>query len=485
MMNMDVFKKLKLFSSIKKITASIVILQGGIYISRSDGKQELIKQHVTQLEQSTEWQEVLVSACKKIDLSHCHVNVIIGSHLYQSFQIENPNLTKEELSGALPFLVKDFINDRVSEIVADGVEIATGKLQVYVSQIATIKKIIDTLKSLSIQVVNVTPDELMWQHFQAEESCFMLLTHSSATEFKLLAFNGNNLLLNRSLRSITGPLTADKQFFQLDSLALELQRSLDYLSAQLHRIDINNFYFLCDNEDDVVLTSELQKRLDIKVSSVLVDDPKVLLLGEVLGWLGLFNSADINLYNNKLKSKPDFFTIKNVAASWLFVFIFMSAIFGHYQWQEYQVEQRITKLSAQEQQNQKYLANLKKQLENHKPSIAKLAEIAKLQQDIKSKKMLLEVLERFDHNMQTGYSGLRNSLAQLGKNNVSLTKICISGNDINFTGYARSPDAIPRWIRNFENELHLDGRTFDQLDIETNKNGLMSFVLSTKVIERK
>ena len=43
-------------------------------------------------------------------------------------------------------------------------------------------------------------------------------------------------------------------------------------------------------------------------------------------------------------------------------------------------------------------------------------------------------------------------LGKLGKGNISLTKIYISGEDVNFVGYARTPDVVPNWIQSFENE---------------------------------
>ncbi|PQJ88257.1 MSHA biogenesis protein MshI [Aliivibrio sifiae] len=482
---MGVFKKLK-FSRSVKVTTSIVILQGGIYIAKSDNENELKEQHFTPIDQSNEWKEGLIEACQKMALSDCKVNIIIGSHLYQSFQIDNPNLPKEELTGALPFLVKDLISDRVADIVADGVETSNGKMQVYISQLVIIKTLIDLLQSFSIQVGNITPDELVWSHSKKDESSFMLLTYSKAAEFKLLAFNEKRLYLNRSLRGIMPPLTGDlENSFQFDSLALELQRSLDYLSAQLHSLNINHLYVRCDDEDDSLLVSELQKRLGVQVASLLLEDPRVFRAGELLSWLGLFNQPNINLYNDKLKPQVDYFSLKNVIVSWGIGLIFTGLFLGYYQWQLNQLESHISQLTSEENGYRQELSTLNKKLESHKPSAAKLAAIKRLQEDIQSKKASLKVIDNFDEGMQIGYSGVMSSLTQLGKGNISLTKIYISGDDVNFTGFARTPDVVPNWIKSFENELHLVGRTFDQLEIKTDEEGLVSFILNTKTAEDK
>jgi MSHA biogenesis protein MshI len=120
-------------------------------------------------------------------------------------------------------------------------------------------------------------------------------------------------------------------------------------------------------------------------------------------------------------------------------------------------------------------------LAGHKPSAAKLAAIKRLKDDINAKKASLKMIDNFDEGMQVGYSGLMSSLTQIGKGNISLTKIYISGNDVNFTGFARTPDVVPSWIQSFESELHLVGRTFAQLDIKTDEKGVVSFTLNTTV----
>ncbi|MBB1313179.1 MSHA biogenesis protein MshI [Aliivibrio sp. SR45-2] len=478
---MDAFKKLTLSRSIKT-TTSIVLLQGGIYIAKSDDDNQLKESHYTEINHPQAWKEALVSACQQAGVSDCGANIIVGSHLYQSFQIEKPNIPKEELIGALPFLVKDLITDRVSDIVADGIETSNGKLQVYISQIATIKSIVDLLQSFSIQVINITPDELTWANAKPEQDGFMLLCHSKSADFKLLAFNEGRLHLNRSLRGIKAPLTGDESsHFQLDNLALELQRSLDYLSAHSQGVNINHLYFRCDDEDDSTLSTELQNRLGVKVASLIVDEPRVFRAGEVLSWLGLFNKPNINLYNDTLKPKTDYLTLPNVLISWGVGMVLVGIIAGYYQWQLYGVENKVALASSQESIYNQELIEVNKKLAGHKPSAAKLAAIKRLKDDINAKKASLKMIDNFDEGMQVGYSGLMSSLTQIGKGNISLTKIYISGNDVNFTGFARTPDVVPSWIQSFESELHLVGRTFAQLDIKTDEKGVVSFTLNTTV----
>ena len=187
----------------------------------------------------------------------------------------------------------------------------------------------------------------------------MLLSHSSSAEFKLLAFSERHLLLNRSLRGISAPLTGGiSDNFQLDSLALELQRSLDYLSAQLHGVNINHLYFCCDDEDDALLALELKNRLGVQVASLVVDEARVFRTGEVISWLGLFNQAYINLYNDRLKPKVDYFTLPNVILSWGVGLALTGVVFGYYYWQVSQLDSQVMLLSSQERTKNQELSRL-------------------------------------------------------------------------------------------------------------------------------
>lgn len=480
---MHALKKLKIPYSVKA-TTSIVILQGGIYIAKNDGFGELKEHYFTPTNSSSDWQSVITEACHKADVTHTSANVIFGSHLYQSFQIDNPNLPKEELSGALPFLVKDLINDRIADIVADGIETINGKIQVYISQVATLRALMDLLTPLSIQIINIAPDELLWGYSKPEASSFMLLNHSQSAEFKLLAFDHGHLHLNRSLRGITAPLTDDHtNGFQMDSLALELQRSLDYLSSQLHGVNIHHLYFRCDDENDALLASELQNRLGVQVASLLVDEPRAFRSGEVLAWLALFNTPNINLFHESLKPKKDYFSLQNVMASWGLGIALGLAIVAVYQWDIHILESKINAGLQEESAYKQKLESLNRELDSHKPSAAKLAAIKRLNEDVQSKQASLKVIENFDEDMQVGYSGVMSSLTQLGKGNISLNKIYISGDEVNFEGVARTPDVIPKWVQDFDSELHLVGRIFDQLEIKTDDKGLVSFILNTKTSE--
>lgn len=78
-----------------------------------------------------------------------------------------------------------------------------------------------------------------------------------------------------------------------------------------------------------------------------------------------------------------------------------------------------------------------------------------------------------------------NSLAQLARNDISLSSIALDAVQLNVQGLARDPAAIPNWINQFKQELHLVGRTFEQLKIGRNEQDMITFELNTQRGELK
>ncbi len=142
----------------------------------------------------------------------------------------------------------------------------------------------------------------------------------------------------------------------------------------------------------------------------------------------------------------------------------------------------------QQQHNQsltEQAAHLRQQVAVHLPSPAKQAAIGRIKQEISSKQQALDAIGQFDVAQQTGYSGVLNSLAQLARSDISLSSITLDSSQLNVQGLARDPAAIPNWISQFKQELHLMGRSFEQLKIGRNDQDMITFELNTQRGEQR
>ena len=85
---------------------TVVVLPGELYFSRLD-KHDLASKIAVE---GTSWQDTLRSTLDDLDISNLTLDLVLNSKLYQTYQIDKPNIPATELAGALPFLLKDLIS---------------------------------------------------------------------------------------------------------------------------------------------------------------------------------------------------------------------------------------------------------------------------------------------------------------------------------------------------------------------------------------
>ncbi|WP_232061094.1 hypothetical protein [Vibrio taketomensis] len=61
---------------------------------------------------SGDWQKHCLHSLKQAHISNVTLDVVLNSNLYQTYQIDKPNVPQEELSLTLPFLLKELISEK-------------------------------------------------------------------------------------------------------------------------------------------------------------------------------------------------------------------------------------------------------------------------------------------------------------------------------------------------------------------------------------
>ncbi len=91
----------------------------------------------------------------------------------------------------------------------------------------------------------------------------------------------------------------------------------------------------------------------------------------------------------------------------------------------------------------------------------------------------MDAVDDYDKEQQVGYSSVMNSLATLGRNDISIQHIYLDKSNIDISGLARNASVIPNWVGQFKQEQSLVGRTFKTLKIGRNTNDVVTFELRT------
>ena len=428
-----------------------------------------------------DWESALKKSLNSEAFTSNSLQLIVCANYYQTYQLDKPDIPESEWSVALPFLLKDLVAERVTEITASAVALPTSnKLQVYVLPKKLLDKLVNITNSAQVELKGVAPEDEIWGYSAGELSNFILLQRSTNSHFKLGAFVEHTVCFQRTIRSVVPPLTGvASSALQLDGLALELQRSIDYLSSQIKGTQLHQLKICCDEEDEAELQSALNNTLSSTVS-LLVEGERESSESLLVQLAAKRETFNVNLYPEHLKPKKEYFTLVNVAVSWGVV---GALLLGSYFVMNYQASNLDTELTAlQQDSNQlnKQLNQLNSKLTQHKPSPEKVAAVERLKRETQAKKEALKAVGQYDESQQVGYSGVMNSLAQLGRNDISLSHIYMTHDTLNMSGLARNANVVPNWIGQFQNELNLVGRSFEKLKIGRNDQDVVTFELSTR-----
>ncbi|CAH1581158.1 MULTISPECIES: MSHA biogenesis protein MshI [Vibrio] len=464
-------------SSVGGRTCFLVIQPDAVYLSSPLKSSRPSKFEISE----SNWERACEQALSVAASSYDSLAVVLSHNYYQMYQIDKPAMPRNEWPAALPFLLKELISERAIDIIADAVELPnSNKVQAYVLSRKILDKLVLLASRAQLPLEAIIPEDDVWGDTSGELGNFLLLQRSARGHFRISAFVEHTIAFHRSIRSVTPPLTGvPSSELQMDSLSLELQRSIDYLSSQLRHVQLHQLKVCCDDEDENELVESLNYRLSTKVSALLAEDHEP--SGHVLAdTAATSNTRRVNLYPDFLKPKKNLLTLKNVAISWGVAAAVIFLSYGYVTWQSDGVEDEIAIVKSKGNIMKSELDRYQAQLRKHQPDTNKLAAKARLEREVKAKRDSLKAVGKYDDSQRTGYSGVMQSLAKLGSNNISLSEIRIDHNTLDLKGLARTPSSVPNWVSQFKNEISLIGRTFDDVKIGRNDDNIVTFELKTR-----
>ncbi len=474
---MGIVSFLKKVTTGAKVQLQIVIQEDAIYISSSRGSGEPVRHAI-----DAGWESGLAEALNTLNPAKYDATVVLCSRYYQSYQIDKPEIPENEWSTALPFLLKDLITERPTDIVADACLLPDGKrIQAYVLTLSNLTTLTQILSEANVALKRILPEEEVWGLAQSAQQNFMLFYNSGKGSYKVGAFVNTKSRLQRSIRGVVPPLIGvASSEMQLDNVALELQRSIDFLSSQMRDAVINHLFVCCDGDDNELLATALSERLNLKV--VPLDSEEKRTSGHILcHFTAKLPDEGINLYPARLRVKKKEITLGVVVALWGVLFVVMA---GGYVYLKLQNDRAVAELNARQEITEKLRereAELTTRVAGRKTSQSKLLDAAKLAADVNDKKAALATIEQFDDSLKGGYSGVMHSLAALAQRDISISFIELNEKVLNLKGSARTPGSVPKWINRFKTELALLDRTFDKMTIGRDENDIVTFELTTEM----
>lgn len=183
------------------------------------------------------------------DAECCYV---LETHDYNLNLLEAPKVPKKEINQAVRWVVKDLIHFPVEEAIIDVFDLPVARardnmkmIYVVVSQKSVIQRIESFITSTGLILETIDIPELVLKNVivkalaNLKEGAFIYLTQNSG---KVILYRENQIYITRSfeikLSTTPGEIKSDNK--TLDLLALEIQRSFDYLNSVFRHSMQNN-----------------------------------------------------------------------------------------------------------------------------------------------------------------------------------------------------------------------------------------------------
>ena len=154
--------------------SSQVVMLGNDAVYISSTEQESQVTHIPVV--NGDWESALKKSLNSEAFTSSSLQLIVCANYYQTYQIDKPDIPESEWSVALPFLLKDLVAERVTEITASAVALPTSnKLQVYVLPKKLLDKLLNITNSAQVELKGVAPEDEIWGYSAGELSNFILL----------------------------------------------------------------------------------------------------------------------------------------------------------------------------------------------------------------------------------------------------------------------------------------------------------------------
>lgn len=186
----------------------------------------------------------------------------------------------------------------------------------------------------------------------------------------------------------------------------------------------------------------------------------------------------INLYTAEFRPKKEKLNLAQLIAINLVAFIVMAVLIFFAMSARDEVQAQVQKLDNEiadlRVSNQELAEKAAKNIKN--PGLEQ--QLVILNSKLGYQQDILLLLNGLADVQSSGFSVLMTDLAKLRDPDIRLKRIQLNNSEMTFKGLARNHQAIPRWVRQFNQGVSLQERKFSQLHIGRNDDDNITFTLT-------
>lgn len=256
--------------------AGVIMMNGiGFYllIYAKGSKQPIHSQQQHHVEGES-WQDTLSHFLQHPLLKQSVVSIVLPSDQYQMLIVDKPDVNESELPNAIRYSAKDYLSTNLEDVAIDYFDMpiqmfGQNKVNLVAAKLSFIKPVIDICLRYCHQIQRITIDELAYQDlFIDVQEASMLVIHQPNEELLMQIVKDGQLYFFRRIRGFS-KLNQYTEFEinqgAIDSLSIEIQRSLDYFESQLRQAPVKRIYISVSSMFEPLLIDKIGENFTMPV----------------------------------------------------------------------------------------------------------------------------------------------------------------------------------------------------------------------------
>ena len=420
--------------------------------------------------------------------------LILPLDQYQVFQLERPEgIDESELGDALKWKLKDFLDFNPSDAVSDVFhfpEDASRGRGSLVNVVAARKSLVSGLVTLvencglaltSIDIAELALRNLIPRIDPASRGA--ALVHMRERFGQMIVCKGETLYLSRRLDVTSDDLRdASSQESAVQSLALEMQRSLDYYESQLGQVP-PSVIRLVARDNVLPLSSMLASYVAASVETLdwapfgldASLDSRCLLawsasLAMTAGGEGV---QQVNLYTDDLRPRQEKLQAGMAMSVLALALVVIVVAAGVARYQESGLQAETAALQQQNEQLERSVTQLTNDVEARQPDPEVEAALERVTATLARRQKLLDRVENLIATETTGFSSPLSALARQVPQGLWLTHIRLDASNgaVGLVGKAQSGRLVPVYLEQLGDEPAFMGKTFGSFRLDRGEDG--------------
>ncbi|WP_286234678.1 MSHA biogenesis protein MshI [Thalassotalea sediminis] len=210
----------------------------------------------------------------------CHL--VLSSKHNQIVQVDKPSLPDEEIHSALKWQIKDLVTIAPENMVLDYFDaptLASGveKIHVVCAAKDSLSTWLEVLREQQLEPTSITIEEFAFAALMPNiDDAKILLCQQPNEDMLLLIVKQGKLYFQRRLRGMANIGDKSEQelnFGTIDSLSLEIQRSMDYFERQMKQAPIKSIEVLVPIANEAYLARCLAENANVAVNLFSMPEP--------------------------------------------------------------------------------------------------------------------------------------------------------------------------------------------------------------------